>query len=291
MNIYCLGSRSPLAQVGRIELGLMELGHNIVYPGHKPDLIYCNDAGYYEEAINYRERFGGKLILCLLDCPVHINNFNEWIFQTKQKLLLADKIVTISKTVQKDIKKYFNLDSEVIYNPIKDVYNPSNLGRKTFIFGYTGRASDPNKNFRLAGQAVQRLNPSIKIQVAGPENPYFQSDYRGLLSEQELSDFYYSCKYMLLPSFSEGLGLQFFESVAVGNPCFMCSHNKTAFEFAPKEFISEPDIISYCNKIIEAENNYKDYQKLALEYGEKYRKLLDKKSIASNIINVFDTIK
>ena len=68
-----------------------------------------------------------------------------------------------------------------------------------------------------------------------------------------------------------------------------CSDNLTAKEFSPPDFICEPEAQSIVNKIEELEKNYTEKRKIALEFGEKYKIQFNKKTIAKNIIDIFNS--
>ncbi|MEK6884704.1 MAG: hypothetical protein AABY22_34045, partial [Nanoarchaeota archaeon] len=144
MKIVTFGSKNWYSsQLDRIDLAFQELGHQLVI-NEKADLIYANGPEGFDDAIEYKNKFGGVLILNILDTPVHIPSFNSWIGITKQQLKNADYITSISRTTQKNVKKYLGFDSDVIFNPIKNVeYLPHQI--KTFGFFFLGRLLDPNK--------------------------------------------------------------------------------------------------------------------------------------------------
>ena len=78
------------------------------------------------------------------------------------------------------------------------------------------------------------------------------------------------------------------EAMMAGSIPITCSDNPTALELSPPEFICEPTESDFLNKILELNENYKSFQKIALQYGEKYRELMNKNKIAENIINLYN---
>jgi len=102
---------------------------------------------------------------------------------------------------------------------------------------------------------------------------------------------YNSSKYVLLPSLAEGLGLPMIEGMICGAIPITCSDNLTAREFSPLEFICEPNAQSLIKKIEELDKDYNNKRKIALEFGKKYKIQFDKKTIAKNIINIFNSRK
>ena len=126
-----------------------------------------------------------------------------------------------------------------------------------------------------------------KLKICGLKDPGF-GDYLGIIKDEELNKLYNSTKYVLLPSMAEGLGLPMIEGMVCGSIPVTCSDNLTAKEFSPSDFICEPNAQSIINKIEELEKDYENKRKIALDLGKKYKLQFDKKTIAKNIINIFN---
>ena len=128
------------------------------------------------------------------------------------------------------------------------------------------------------------------IKICGLKNPGF-GNYLGIIKDQELNKLYNSSKYVLFPSSAEGLGLPMIEGMICGAIPITCSDNLTAKEFSPVDFICEPNPQSIVNKIEELEKNYEIKRKIALEYWEKYKIQFNKKTIVSNILEIYKKYK
>jgi glycosyltransferase involved in cell wall biosynthesis len=125
------------------------------------------------------------------------------------------------------------------------------------------------------------------LYICGSENPMY-GQYIGIVNDKNLNTIYNSSKFVLLPSRFEGLGLPMIEAMMAGSIPITCNDNPTALELSPPEFICEPTESDFLNKIIELDENYEYFQKIALQYGEKYRELMNKNKIAENIINLYN---
>ena len=79
------------------------------------------------------------------------------------------------------------------------------------------------------------------------------------------------------------------EGMICGSVPITCSDNLTAKEFSPPDFICEPNKKSIIKKIEELDEDYENKRKLALEFGKKNKIQFDNKTIAKNIINIFNS--
>ena len=287
IKVSILGSDGYVCQIPRIKEGMEALGH--ILTEESPDLIYSNDPPGYEKALILKKKYPkAYLILNFLDVPWHRPNIKKQTeLLVKKFFLKADAITTISFKVKKDISLFYNKNIHVIYNPIKDVYFDNNV-KKDNIFLYVGRAADPVKRFNLVKESLLKIKDGEKnIKICGTENPNF-GDYLGVIKDDELNKLYNSSKFILLPSSAEGLGLPMIEGMICGSIPITCSDNLTAKEFSPQDFICEPNANAMVNKIKELESEYDSKRKIALELGKKYKVKFDKKTIAKNIINIFN---
>ena len=288
IKVSILGSDGYVCQIPRIKEGIKALGH--VLSEESPDLIYSNDPVGYEKALFLKKKYSkAYLMLNLLDIPWHKPNIQKQTESlVKNYFLKADTITTISFKVQKDISKFYNKKIHVIYNPIKDVYFDENV-KKNNIFLYVGRASDSVKRFNLVRESLLKIKDGEKnIKICGPQNPNF-GDYLGIIEDQELNKLYNSSKYVLLPSMTEGIGLPMIEGMICGSIPITCSDNLTAKEFSPPDFICEPNAEAIVKKIEELNKDYRVKRELALEFGKKYKTQFNKKNIAMNIMNLFNS--
>ena len=275
-----------------IKEGFIKLGHEI--SNNNPDLIFANDPMGYQDAAFLKMQYPKtQLILNVLDIPWHFPNIdNQFKTMIKRFFSKADNVTAISFKVKKDLTKFFDSNThekiEVIYNPIQDVNYDKKI-KKNNSFLYIGRANDPIKRFNLVRESLSKIKEGEKnLRVCGTEDPKF-GNYLGVIKDQELNKIYNSSKYVLLPSKAEGLGLPMIEAMICGSIPITCSDNLTAKEFSPVDFICEPNAQSIVNKVEELEKNYNKKREISLKFGNKYKLQFDKKSIAKNIINIFNS--
>jgi len=288
IKISIFGADGFTCQIPRLKEGLQALGH--IISEESPDLIYSNDPRGYHQALLLKRKYPkAYLILNFLDVPWHMPDIEEQTkLLAKNYFLHADALTAISFKVKNDLKKFYNGEIYVIYNPIKDVYLDEKI-KKNNIFLYVGRAKDPIKRIQLAHDTLAKMPEGAKsIKICGTENPGF-GNYLGVVSDKDLNYLYNSSKFVLLPSKAEGIGLSMIEGMICGCIPVTCSDNLTAKEFSPIEFICEPNPNAMVKKLEELNEKYIDQRKKALEFGKKYKIQFDKTTVAKNIIDIFNS--
>lgn len=284
MKIATFGARTQLSQIDRLENELFLIRKHIS-DHDSPDLIYCNDIASIDDAVALKKKTGAFTMVNILDLPYFLPNFMEIIQELRTKLPFADKVTCISKTVQKDVKEYLQIDSEVIYNPIKPVIQ---LGFKRHIpFLYSGRANDAMKRFWLMKQTLVAADISQSdLVVVGPENPNF-GRYLGIVSDTQLNCLYNSSKFLIYPSGFDGLGLPPIEFLISGGVPIVCSDSRVSLEFFPEEVICEPTVESIVKKLNHINNNYNQISQKIHPFREKLYLLLSPSSICDNILKIY----
>lgn len=272
MKILTLGSRCITSQIDRIEKGIKQIGFDLTDNYDDADFVYCNNLG------SYNSNFSDKTILNILDIPYHVREVNEIIKKIQNISRQVLKVTCISKSVQNQLLK-IGVDSEVIYNPVKDV---SFLGLESeFKFLYVGRAQDPNKRFYLSKDIVLNSGFSDSDLICVGEYGGF-GKYAGFISDEDLNYAYNKTEFVLLTSKFEGLGLSMLEGLICRKMPIVLSDNVTAHEFIPKEMICD-SVEDAILKIKQKER----FQDIILELSQQYKIKFSKEQIAKNIIEVY----
>lgn len=250
------------------------------------DLIYANDPGGYDDAIEYQEKFGGKLILTVLDIPVHLFP-NVDLEGLKTKLSRADAICSISKTTQKDVKEYFGIDSTVIYNPAKTVFEVPEIYKQTPFLKFLNcsRRSDPNKRYNIIIELLEKYYNVDQLLNIGPD-PTYVGKFAGLVENKYLIAYYNHCDYMLIATKNGGIELQIPEALICGKKLVVANDCECSMEFAP-EFAAEPTADGFYNKIQEIEANPEKYSEIIKKYQKRYSEQFHYSTIVENIIEVY----
>lgn len=297
----CTGSsfRAVTDQISRIEQGFREHGHEIVESYEKADLVYINNA-FYDETIDAitqgKLKKGAKVIFNVLDlCP---QDPKYSVYRLATQLSCADAVTTISQFVHDDLLKRGNVESTIIYQPIKPVM-PKKHGEPKYAYKYlfVGRVNDPCKRTQLAAGALELIGAkSNEIVTVGFEYPRYGGDYAGPVSDKMLADFYASVDFIMCPSKEEGLLLPAVEAMAAGKIPVLCKDLTTLEEFFPKsEFREyheiEPTPRSLAKFILDLRENsdkmidMKD--RLKRHFDENWAEKLSPQGVAGKILEVY----
>jgi glycosyltransferase involved in cell wall biosynthesis len=307
MKIHCAGCEGYINQIQRIREGFLELGCELTNP-ESADLIYCNDPTVYSPEFKKNNK-KAKIIYNVLDVPPSLMDSTKYDLskyppvivpweknfdplQFRIKLLDADIITCICEEVKWQLKNWCELDSFVIFNPIKDVswlnlkdeQKIKNKEGKRYKYLYVGRANDPSKRFNLVSKTIQELGDSYSdLAILGPENPKW-GHYYGVVEDKMLNLFYNSVDYFFFPSAFKSLGLPALESVVAKTIPIVTNDDPTTKDFWEPIGVDPNKISSY----LLDENWNKLAQNFVEEKSEEYSIKFNKKSIAKNIINIYN---
>lgn len=285
------GARGDTCQIMRIEQGLRDIG---LEESNTPNFVYSNDAGSHMEAINFANQYGGELILNVLDIPTHINNFDyQRLYNT---IKCAKKITTISEFVQKQIKDIFELDGEVIYQPIMNVYKDDRILKFPYKYMHVGRRYDANKNFMLAMQALDTMKiEDSDVILVGPEIVQFGTSV-GLVSEKTLNALYNSVDFVFSLGKIEGLSLTVIETMAAGAIPIVHNQLSTINELLPKDIFPEyyeinpdfQDIVKFLKRFDDAQYKKEFKERIFRFYNEKLAMKFTSVGVAIAIKEVYE---
>ncbi len=286
MKIYVGGAEGYTCQIDRIREGFTKLGHELTRYHWDADLIFINNPPFADNLLDSR----GVKIYNVLDIPEHLFPFFD-VTSLKNQLVNADAITSISLFTAKQVRTYLDLDSTVIYNPMKPVDElPADKKELLYDFLYVGRANDRNKRFYLVKDALTALGVDQKnLAVCGNENPMF-GDYQAVVTDFELNRLYNGAQFVMLPSKIEGIGLSAVEGAVCGVVPVCCSDNYTAQEFFPYIDFPNPDGESIARFIVEEAKT----GKIRSQLSEHKHELIDKFSsirVAERILGIYENIK
>ena len=162
-------------------------------------------------------------------------------FGEKMAVKYAEKIIVLSKGVQKYFKDTYNRDTVFIPNGVnKPEIRKSNIIKKNYGLDkndyilFLARIV-PEKGLHYLIEAFKQLNTNKKLVIAGGAshtNEYLEKikemvkdDKRiimtGFVQGQELAELYSNCYLYCLPSDIEGMPLSLLEAMSYGNKCLI----------------------------------------------------------------------
>lgn len=241
ITVFALGGISPLSQINRIKEGLAVL-EGITLTDHfgNADVVYCNDMGTYEEALEAKEdgrlKDGAKLVFNVLDIPEALfpplGDFtHDKLINLRDSLVRADAITTISPFVKGQLQRLMALQSTIIYQPIKDISPEKRInGERPYPFKVllAGRTRDKNKrqdSIGIPALIMSGFNED-EVAVVGGEYPGWGTDL-GIVSDSVLNDLYNSVDFLMHPSALEGLGIPPLEAMVCGAIPILCYDQST----------------------------------------------------------------
>lgn len=258
MKTAILGSDGNiLCQINALKDGFAELRHESVPNVDDPDVsfVFVGNPPFdkYEALLKNGNK---KVILNVLDIPWHVPEIEVFLQKLRHFLPLASRVTTISKTVQQDLKHALNVDSEVIYYPMKPVYKTNIKKYPSFKVALVGRLLDKNKYASLAGLALRSAGfKKEEIAIVGPEYPGWGT-YMGTVTDEELNDIYNSVDYVVMLDKVAGIGLPAIEAACCGAIPIIAAHLRTLEEF----WSQSPLALQY-----QANNTPEDLTKLILD--------------------------
>lgn len=301
MKIYTQGARFYGGQIDRIDQGFKALGHELTPYIDEADLAYVNNGPYRQIASDkFAGRIKGKLILTVLDIPVHLlPNFDmEGLYAELQH---ADQICVISEYVQSQLKNYFRLDSKVIYNPIKPIFrDPIQRTSPLPLFLHVGRRYDPNKRFNLGVQALKSLGVNYhQLALAGSEAVTW-GETLGVLTDPLLNSAYNAVDFVMATSKVEGLNLPVCEAMAAGVIPVVCNDMTTREELLPSAIFPEylnvdpvPESVAlFIKGFIDDREKMKEFKdRLHRHYLKNWEKILTPEGVAQSILETYESTK
>ena len=223
----------------------------------KPDILHIP---HYNVPIFYR----GRMFVTIHDLthlvlPEILPNKFAYIYAWVMLWIAchkAEKIFTVSENTKKDILRYYKIDPNkivVTYNGVNSerfrkkeldeysyLYEKYSIPKNKKILMYVGNLK-PHKNLKRLLEAfsqIEQKENSILILVGKAFDTHdvseYEDEYRirdkvihtGMVSDEELVDFYNLADIFVFPSLYEGFGLPPLEAMACGTPV-ACSNSSS----------------------------------------------------------------
>ncbi|MFH1840804.1 MAG: glycosyltransferase [Candidatus Shapirobacteria bacterium] len=151
--------------------------------------------------------------------PVATNLLKRWDLVANKR---PDGIISISRTVQGRVRKYYGRESEIIYPPVdSDFFKTNNQAADNYFLIVSRLVA--YKKIDIAIKAFNRLGWPLKIIGIGREMHRLRSlaqkniEFLGQLTDEEVLGYYQKCAALVFPG-EEDFGLTPLEAQACGKP-------------------------------------------------------------------------
>jgi glycosyltransferase involved in cell wall biosynthesis len=219
----------------------------------RPDIILVYDLGFLPAAKAVQKRFGGKIVLCLINMPEELAKTRKfaliktWYSRLGEKRFIhsADVVYTLNHSMKRYIEslnvpsekiKIFSCDTirrdlpfieKSVRGKVRSQYNIS--ADKKIILSI-GRL-EAEKDFPRLFEILSHLDERYVLMILGGGSllPEFQSRvkelgvenrviFAGMVERKDLWNYYRDADVFILLSKSEALGLVFWEAMYMGVP-------------------------------------------------------------------------
>ncbi|MFM9826083.1 hypothetical protein [Flavobacterium sp.] len=260
------------------------------YPNDS-EFIYSNDPDSYKQFLELADLYPNKVkIVNILDLPDFLPDFPEILERYKKVIDKADIVTSISEFVSGQVKKYYNIDSPVIYQPAKNIkvsevtLQESNNKLK---FLAVGRLNSPNKRSFLIKNLIEKYYNENQLLSIGSEYMGY-GKFGGSVDDKWLNIYYNSADFILSPSSFGGIELSIIESFLAKKPVIVCSDCECSMEFAPEFASKEATAESMFEKIQDIQNNRDYYNDIINKYHNQYKIQFSSHQVVKNIIKIYN---
>ncbi len=133
-----------------------------------------------------------------------------------------DRYITITKTVQDRLKRYYGRDSDIIYPPVDIKERPFEKASTGNFFLIVSRLA-PQKRLDVAIKAFNKLGWPLKVIGSGIEETKLKSlaknniEFLGFITDDQLSHYYANCQAVIIPG-EEDFNIVSVEAQSYGKP-------------------------------------------------------------------------
>ncbi len=225
-------------------------------------------------------------ILRILRSPI-IKHLKKWDLASKNR---PDFIISISKTTKERIKRFYNLDSEVVYPPVCLVDKAKNIKKSRANFFLLVSRLVPYKRVDIAIKAFNRLKMPLYIIGKGRAESRLKSiagstiKFLGNLTETQLISYYQNCRAVIITS-EEDFGIVSVEAQAFGKPVIAFAKGgsqETVKEYITGVYFQTQDAYALMD-IISKFDSYNFSEKSCIENSRKFSSLLFKNKFKSTV--------
>lgn len=250
----------------------------------------CPNGGYFDYVQNKsckKKPLSWKCIKCNCDSRNYMFKMYRVVRQFMQNKIVRlnkrlENVITISEFSEKILKPTLGKNTKItrIYNPIDLDKNQEQVDpSKNKYYLYVGRISK-EKGVDLFCEAITNLKYKGIVVGDGDEKEKLEKKYKtikfvGWKTNNEVKGYMKKAKALIFPSrWYEGAPLTPLECMQYGVPCLV-SNTSAAVDYATsKDLIFKLNAKDLKNKIVNYENNTKQYSSECLEFMEERKKYI-----------------
>lgn len=150
--------------------------------------------------------------------PLAIWFLRKWDLKASRR---PDYLIANSINIQAKIKKYYNLDSTVIYPPVET--DRFTIGKKVGDYYLITSRIEPYKKVEMVVEAFNQLGLKLKVVGSGTKKVEIEKmaqgniEFTGRISDKDLVDAYQNCLAYIFPQ-EEDFGIVPVEAMSAGRP-------------------------------------------------------------------------
>lgn len=193
--------------------------HGIVTPLATKHICYCHSPMRYawDWTHEYRDENNLKGLKSLVYMPL-IKYLREWDFVAADR---PDVYISNSRNVQKRLKKYYKVNSDIIYPPVDT--ERFRIGKEHSGYFLIISTLTPYKKIDLAVQMFNKIGRKLVIIGEGSHRNYLESiagdniDFLGFKDDETVKEYLQNCRAFIFPG-EEDFGITPVEAMACGKP-------------------------------------------------------------------------
>lgn len=242
--------------------------HGVITPINTRHICYCHSPMRYawDWSNEYRRENGITGLKTAIYAPL-MKYLREWDMIASNR---PDKYIANSANVQKRLKKYYKVDSDVIYPPVDtDRFRVSTKHCDFFLIVST---LTPYKRIDLAVQLFNKIGRKLVIIGDGPQRVYLESiagpniDFLGFKDDETVKEYLQNCRALIFPG-EEDFGIVPVEAMACGKPVLAYGKGgvrETVISGKTGEFFFEPTVESMEDGLARLLYNERFYKPIAI---------------------------
>lgn len=262
--------------------------HGVITALKTKHICYCHSPMRYawDYANEYKKEnnlFGLKGLLY----SYLIKPLREWDKASSDR---ADRYLANSQNVQKRLKKYYHLESEVVYPPVEtDKFRAKKEHANYFLIVST---LTPYKKIDLAVQLFNKIGRRLVIIGDGPARKYLENiagdniDFLGFKSDATVKEYLENCRALIFPG-EEDFGIVPVEAMSCGKPVLAYGKGgavESVISGKTGEFFFEPTVESMEDGLARLLYNEQFYKPVAIrQHALQFSKEEFEKKIRSAI--------